>query len=324
MDLNKLMQTTRKIPYKNCMIFFLSGMAIIFLHTAVSLVLKGSGMPENRVFLLASSVSYAVCLLSTLAYALHQHKMIKKTHEPLYNLAELGHVVAQVSHDLKSPLASLQTANLLLRKHQNDELKGLSALVDMSVKRMHEIIDDLMERRNGGVEASKRFDVNERLARLVNEFKLGYDRINFINALSPTPLLIDGLPKRLQRAFANIIKNAAEAMGFKGRIMVETGVKGGFAAIKISDNGPGMSSQLINSILNGEGQSHGKRNGHGIGLVFVREVILYHGGRLAIASEKDRGTTFTVALPLAHEGQAMRANPDLAHFTQPAGEVLTV
>jgi len=102
----------------------------------------------------------------------------------------------------------------------------------------------------------------------------------------------------LRRAFANLLRNAAEAMQGTGRIdvMVRPAPAGGGLEVSLADHGPGVPRDLKARLF--EPYFTTKSDGTGLGLALVRQTVEAHGGAVALADTPGGGATFTVTLPL--------------------------
>ena len=97
--------------------------------------------------------------------------------------------------------------------------------------------------------------------------------------------------------FLNIIQNAIEAINKDGSIKLTLDkLNSNEIEIKISDDGPGMSSEISSNIFNLYFTT--KARGTGIGLSIVQRIIYEHGGSITVESEHDKGTIFSIRLPI--------------------------
>ena len=103
--------------------------------------------------------------------------------------------------------------------------------------------------------------------------------------------------EQLQSVFTNLLLNARDAVGPKGRITVQTTRQGEWVALSVSDNGCGMSEQFIKNSLFRPFRST-KKKGLGIGMFQSKTVVEAHHGKIYVESELGVGTTFRVMLPL--------------------------
>jgi len=116
--------------------------------------------------------------------------------------------------------------------------------------------------------------------------------------------LADGLPRilldraQIKQAFYNIIRNALQAMRSGGILRVRTDADDAYVSISFIDSGQGIAPEQIGRLF--EPYFTTKQNGTGLGLMIVQRIVREHGGLIEIESNKDRGTTFRVKLPI-HE-----------------------
>ena len=122
----------------------------------------------------------------------------------------------------------------------------------------------------------------------------------------PLPLLAD--PTRLAQVIGNVLANAAKYTPRGGRVEVRLGAAEGEAVLAVSDNGIGIDGADLEAVFDmfsqaGRGKEH-SQGGLGIGLALARTLAQLHEGRLDASSPgAGRGSTFTLRLPLARDGQ---------------------
>lgn len=116
--------------------------------------------------------------------------------------------------------------------------------------------------------------------------------------------LAEGLPRilldraQLKQAFYNIIKNALQAMRSGGILRLRTEADDTHVTISFIDSGHGIAPEQIGRLF--EPYFTTKQNGTGLGLMIVQRIVREHGGTIEVESDKDRGTTFRIKLPI-HE-----------------------
>jgi CheY-like chemotaxis protein len=109
-------------------------------------------------------------------------------------------------------------------------------------------------------------------------------------------------PNQIQQVFVNLINNAAQAIASTGRpgtIIVRARRWLDGVAIDFIDDGPGMSETLAAQAFEPFFTTKAEGQGTGLGLSISQGIVREHGGRIMLATEEDRGSTFTVQLPLA-------------------------
>jgi signal transduction histidine kinase/putative methionine-R-sulfoxide reductase with GAF domain len=115
---------------------------------------------------------------------------------------------------------------------------------------------------------------------------------------------LDGLPpvmageRTLTLVFANLLENAAEAMGGKGRVTIRGGARDGWVEVAVADDGPGIPPELHERVFEfSYGRGPARPGKLGFGLWWVRTLMMRLGGSIGIESETGRGTTFRLLLP---------------------------
>jgi two-component system, NtrC family, nitrogen regulation sensor histidine kinase NtrY len=106
---------------------------------------------------------------------------------------------------------------------------------------------------------------------------------------------IAGDPDLLHRALSNLILNAIDAMPGGGTLTLRSGMHGDWVRIEVSDTGKGLAPQECANLFTPYYTT--KSQGTGLGLAIVQSVVSDHGGRISVASEVGRGTTFVIELP---------------------------
>ena len=104
-------------------------------------------------------------------------------------------------------------------------------------------------------------------------------------------------PKKLERAFFNLVLNACEAAAqIKGKVEIEAVSTGKTFEVRITDNGCGIPSSIRSSLFD-PFVSSGKPNGTGLGLAIVNKTVHDHGGSVTVERTSEAGTVFLVTLP---------------------------
>ena len=122
------------------------------------------------------------------------------------------------------------------------------------------------------------------------------------------PAVIAGRRQRFRRMYFNLVMNAVDAMGGRkaGAVHVSTVVEGDCVALRVHDDGVGMSPEKIAQLLADRQTLDGEV--HSLGFVFVRQTVAEFGGELAIESTMGKGTTMTLRLPYL-KGKILQPDP---------------
>jgi signal transduction histidine kinase len=220
--------------------------------------------------------------------------------------------VANVSHELKTPLTSVQGfAQALLDGTANSEETrhhAAQVIYDESA-RMHRMVLDLLDlaRLDAGTADITMSPVN--MPALLNAIrekfapqsqKAGVDVKVDIAASLPN-LTADG--DRLAQVFTNLVDNALKFTPSGGVISLRVSAVNGEMLVSISDTGAGIPAESQAHIFDRFYQADpsrrgGAKHGAGLGLAIVHEIVQAHGGRIGVRSRLGEGTTFDVFLPL--------------------------
>lgn len=217
-------------------------------------------------------------------------------------LAALAAVSAQVAHDIRGPLAALDTA--LKDVSQLPEEKLL--LLRGAAGRIRGIANDLLEKnrqgRARGVPPEPR-PLAGLIEPLVAEKRLRYRDRAGVDIKARLEHGSGGLSARVDpvefcRALSNLIDNAVEALERGGSVSVSLAGREGSAVITVRDDGKGIPPELL-ARLGRRGATYGKAGGSGLGLYHARVTAETLGGSLSISSEPGKGTAVALELPLA-------------------------
>jgi len=132
--------------------------------------------------------------------------------------------------------------------------------------------------------------------------------------------LAEGMPRllldraQLKQAFYNIIKNALQAMRSGGILRIRTEANDSHVTISFIDSGHGIAPEQIGRLF--EPYFTTKQNGTGLGLMIVQRIVREHGGTIEVESDKDRGTTFRIKLPIHEKRMRLLEAPRDEHATQ--------
>jgi two-component system NtrC family sensor kinase len=102
----------------------------------------------------------------------------------------------------------------------------------------------------------------------------------------------------MQQVILNLIVNAIDAMSGGGKLIVRTRVEEGRVEVSVRDNGVGMSADVQAKIFEPFASFKAQGGGTGLGLFIVRNILLAHGGEIAVKSKPGEGSDFTIILPL--------------------------
>jgi PAS domain S-box-containing protein len=245
----------------------------------------------------ASHVSLAEALASHVSSNLERLKHFKevqemertRAREAVESVAKIG---SMVRHDLRGPLAAIGNAAYLLKGNPEDT--KVLEIIDRSVSRAAEILEDLRERTWTGSLTPAPTD----LVGLIRETVEGLGAPEGVNVTLKLHDGVNGMVDgaKIRRVVENLVLNAFDAMPDGGELRVEEQVNDGCLVLRVSDTGVGIPSESLSKLFTPFFTT--KKSGTGLGLVYCRQVVEAHGGTVSVESEAGRGTSFTVKLPL--------------------------
>ncbi|MEL0437768.1 sensor histidine kinase [Phycobacter sp. K97] len=224
---------------------------------------------------------------------------------------------ADVAHEIKNPLASLQSAVGTLRMvKREDQREKLMEVIEHDVRRLDRLVSDISNASRLDAELVKEeeeeFDLLKMLTNL-NQF-LGEDArgqgIDYITDLPAQPIIIHGLEARLAQVFVNLITNAISFCEEGDAIRVWARRRANRVLVVVEDTGPGIPEQALSNIFK---RFYSQRpeehfgNNSGLGLAISKQIVEAHGGviwaenirptEVDITSEP-LGARFVVGLPV--------------------------
>jgi len=220
--------------------------------------------------------------------------------------------VADVSHELKTPLTSIQGfAQALLDDTADtpESRKQAAQIIYNESGRMHRMALDLLDlaRLEGGIADLKMspVDVKALLQNIIEKFAPQAQRANValqLKSIDELPGLI-GDGDRLAQVFTNLVDNALKFTPEGGQVTLSAKQAGAEMELSIADTGLGVPKERLSRLFDrfyqvDESRAGGEDHGTGLGLAIAKEIIQAHGGRIGVRSEMGQGTTFTINLPL--------------------------
>ncbi len=211
----------------------------------------------------------------------------------------MGQVIGMVMHDLRSPIKKIKVLNEMMREDEDGGDNPLIDMIDKSAEQASEILDDFMDFINNIPVEKTPLNLNE----IVDEaVKLSQgsreDKAHAAIKLDiPTALIVPGDESKLRRTISNLVNNAIDVLQGKkdGEINISANVIDNMAVLNISDNGPGIPPEIINTLFE-PFVTKSKSTGTGLGLAIVKQYVNAHGGNISV--KNNNGAVFTISLPL--------------------------
>ena len=213
--------------------------------------------------------------------------------------------IANVSHELKTPLAVMQNYGALLCEPNLSEEKRLeyANAIGVQSRRLADLITNILKLNkleNQKIYPKKaKFNLSEQLCECLLNFESTWEKKNIeIKTDIEEEVFIRSDAELLTLVWNNLFSNALKFTEPKGTVSLSLKTDGGFAVVKVSDTGCGISPETGKHIFEKfyQGDTSHAAQGNGLGLALVRQVIDIVGAEVAVKSEVGKGSTFTVRI----------------------------
>ncbi|MFH1232036.1 MAG: sensor histidine kinase [Planctomycetota bacterium] len=237
-----------------------------------------------------------------------------KNTKQLEKLSNIGVATSKIAHELRNPLVALKTfIQLLPKRHQSDKfISEFNEIVPQELARLEKMLGTLTNFSAEQRLQLKEYDIISLMRSSLELFKeqITQQKVNISTVFEPDNINLSIDSDRIKQVFINLIRNAIESMPDGGNLTINSKIcldgynpkynplseKQKVVEIKISDTGYGMDGHTLNNAF--EPFYTSKRGGLGLGLTISKEIIEQHQGIIQVESQKDKGTTFTIKLPV--------------------------
>ena len=313
------------LPYVTIPIFFYRRLVAFFAilcNVSLFVVIKiirfnlfGLQIHELILDLTMSSVIYSVLIILTYLYK-NDFSLLKRNNAIIESqAADLRQLNATklrlfgiISHDLRSPLASLKNTMQLLDGGfiSPEEFKEMSKRTHENVDAVLGMLENLLtwslSQMEGIKPNLKPFDLNK----IINENGLVFKEILTQKQIElslnlSTQALVLGDEYQISTVLRNLLSNAIKFTPVGGQISVSQSVQARQMSLQIRDTGIGIEEEYLGQVFSNPKLSTGTagEKGTGFGLFLCKELIEKNGGKIAIKSEYNKGTTIEILLPIA-------------------------
>ena len=206
-------------------------------------------------------------------------------------IEEMGDISSELTHDLRSPLQTIQNAIYLLERSPENPM--FYEMIRDSLRQTTDILDGFRDFYKGHI--LKRVDAD-----IVKAYELGVSELQVPEGVELS-LEADEIesfsmdPAKLAMVFRKLVKNAVEAMPEGGTVSVAIKDKGGHIEASVSDTGPGIPEDVAGLIYKPFKSRH--KRGHGLGVPSCKRIVEAHGGAMSFETKSGEGTKFTFTIP---------------------------
>jgi signal transduction histidine kinase len=222
-------------------------------------------------------------------------------------LAAVGRLSAGVAHEIGNPLAAIRGLLDLMQTGDLDpeEEEEFVGRIQREAERIHHTIRDLLDFSRNEPGQAGRIENSADISEVVSDTIKLIDRQTRFRDIDLALTLEDGLPRvrgdheRLRQLLLNLLFNAADALGEKGRIEVRASSGGDVVQLVVEDNGPGIDREIIEQVFDPFVTTKAPGQGTGLGLAVCHTIVERLGGSIEAANRKQGGAIFHVRLPSA-------------------------
>ena len=217
-------------------------------------------------------------------------------------LSALGQLAANITHEINTPLTSvLGYVSLLLNStDEHDPRKSDLKIIQGEALRARNIIRGLLNFVYQGEGSLQELDVRELVKEtlLLVSNRAKSQKVEVIEHFDEEslPVVVDA--NQMKQVFINLINNAFDAMPDGGTLTITTLSVGDFLTIQFQDTGVGMLPETLSEIFDPFYTTKPKSKGTGLGLSLSLKIVKSFAGTIEVESEKDKGSSFTVRIPL--------------------------
>lgn len=215
--------------------------------------------------------------------------------------------VANVSHEMKTPLAVINTYSTLV---QNPEISDgerieYARIIANASSNLSELVTSIL--RLNKLEnqqifpEKKRYDLGEQLCECMLNFEKEWEKKSLnIETELEEDVIINADGELLSLIWSNLFSNAVKFCDEGDTVYVSLEKESSCAVVKVRDTGCGMSEEVLGRIFEKfyQGDTSRATKGNGLGLALVKRVVDITDGEITVTSEKGKGTEFTVKIPL--------------------------
>jgi len=220
-----------------------------------------------------------------------------KRAQRIYALAQLS---AGLAHEIRTPLASLEGAAILVqRETQSDECRReLLDIIKKESRRLNRLFTSFLEFARPRRPDLQRVEIGEVLDSVILLVRHAGDtsRLELRKQIEPGLPNLECDPEQLKQVLLNLVTNASQAMPHGGTVLLEVHHNGSSIDIDVHDQGGGIDEENLERIFDPFFTT--KESGTGLGLSVAHQIVSQHKGMLTIARNSPQGVTVRVSLPV--------------------------
>ncbi|MGQ0697703.1 MAG: PAS domain-containing hybrid sensor histidine kinase/response regulator [Panacagrimonas sp.] len=239
--------------------------------------------------------------------------------------------LAMLAHELRNPLSAIVSANRVAAQPGADaKMRQWSQqVVERQARQLTRLVDDLLDVSrisSGKIHLQKEaLDAAQVLRRAIEGIRPAVElKSQTLTVEIPDePLPVEADSTRLEQIFVNVLNNATKYCQLRGEIVVSAGRDGGFALVRVRDNGIGIAAEMLprvfDAFIQADGSLDRAQGGLGLGLTVVKRLLEEQGGFVrAHSGGLGEGSEFVLGIPLRSGSSAIEKKA-VGHGTAATG-----
>ena len=209
----------------------------------------------------------------------------------------LEEIAAAIAHEVKNPLTLVSfNLDILESSDERQEIYKNYAMIRKELKKINDIIMDFIYLTRSCSDKKCAVYIRPLLDELKQDLSVAMPDIELSITYDCKDKAVYGHESGIKIMFGNIVKNAAEAMDFAGKLQISTKEKDNIINISFKDNGSGLDKSIRDKIF--KEQFTTKPEGSGLGLSICKKIAKEHKGDFTLRESIDGGCVATVKLPM--------------------------
>jgi PAS domain S-box-containing protein len=229
-------------------------------------------------------------------------KALQEHSKRMERLSAMGEMAVELAHEIRNPLASIELFDSLLENELSGDAKRWAENIRIGIQSLNNIVSNMLQFARPLSPSLSPVDAHDVIREVLNftEPIMTQRQVSVLPQLNAEHPVISADRELFKQMLLNLVLNAMNAMPSKGSLTVSTrnlgreqsSRDGGGLELKIRDTGLGIPAENLNRIFDPFFTTN--RNGTGLGLSVVHQIVERHGGSIEVSSEINLGTTFTI------------------------------
>jgi signal transduction histidine kinase len=216
----------------------------------------------------------------------------------------MGEMAVELAHEIRNPLGSIELFDSLLENELSGDAKRWAENIRIGIQSLNNIVSNMLQFTKPLSPCLSPVDAHDVIREVLSftEPIMTQRQVSVLPRLDAENPVISADRELFKQMLLNLVLNAMNAMPSKGSLTVSTrnlrreqsNWDGGGLELKIQDTGVGIPAENLSRVFDPFFTTN--RNGTGLGLSVVHQIVERHGGSIEVSSEINRGTAFTIVL----------------------------